>query len=87
LLDGPYPPQLKRRVGSDWGHLSNEQAAQLLQCIDTAQLRHLVVAHISDKNNSRAQTERALMSVLDSLDRVIFAEQAGGFGWLDLSGG
>jgi phosphoribosyl 1,2-cyclic phosphodiesterase len=85
LLDGPYPDYLKRRVGGDWGHLNNQQAAELLRQIEGARLRHLVVAHISEKNNSRAQAEHALLSVMETLDSVIFAEQASGFGWLDLA--
>jgi phosphoribosyl 1,2-cyclic phosphodiesterase len=85
LLDGAYPPHLKRRVGGDWGHLNNEQAAELLRQIDRQTLRHLVVAHISEKNNSRELAQSALLSVLESLDDVIFAEQAGGFDWLELA--
>ena len=85
LMAGQYPPQLKRRVGGDWGHLNNEQAADLLQQIGSAALKHLVVAHISEKNNSREKTEQALLSVFDSLDRVVFAEQAQGFDWLDIA--
>ena len=85
LMDGPYPPQLKRRVGGDWGHLNNLQAVELLRQIDAAGLRHLVVGHISENNNSRERAESALLSVLDSLDNVIFAGQAGGFDWLDLA--
>ena len=85
LLDGPYPPHLKRRVAGDWGHLNNQQAAELLRQIDGARLRHLIVAHISEKNNSRERARSALLSVLDSLDRVIFAEQADGFDWLELA--
>jgi phosphoribosyl 1,2-cyclic phosphodiesterase len=85
LLDGPYPPHLKRRVGGDWGHLNNQQAAQLLRQIDGSALSHLVVAHISEKNNSRALAKDALLSVLDSLDSVIFAEQSSGFDWLELA--
>lgn len=85
LLSGPYPDHLKRRVGGDWGHLNNEQAVELLRQIDGARLRHLVVAHISEKNNSRARAESALLSVMDTLDSVIFAEQADGFDWLDLA--
>ncbi|HEY6131476.1 MAG TPA: MBL fold metallo-hydrolase [Halioglobus sp.] len=84
LLDGPYPPLLKSRVGGDWGHLNNHQAVDLLRQIDGALLRHLVVAHVSEKNNSRERAQSALLSVLDSLDNVIFAEQAGGFDWLEL---
>lgn len=85
LRDGAYPVHLKRRVGGDWGHLNNDQAADFLRQIDVDGLRHLVVAHISENNNSRERAESALLSVLDSLDRVIFAEQAGGFDWLEIS--
>jgi phosphoribosyl 1,2-cyclic phosphodiesterase len=85
LLDGPYPPHLKHRVGGDWGHLNNSQAADLLRQIDITRLRHLVVAHISEKNNSREKAQRALLSVLDTLDSVVFAEQASGFDWLRLA--
>ncbi|MFK7975093.1 MAG: MBL fold metallo-hydrolase [Halioglobus sp.] len=84
LEDGPYPYGLKRRVGGDWGHLNNEQAAQLLEAIDGRSLQQVVVAHISEKNNSRSATESALISALGSLDSVVFADQAGGFDWLEL---
>ena len=84
-MAGQYPPQLKRRVGGDWGHLNNEQAADFLQQIDVAELAHLVVAHVSENNNSRDKAERALLSALDSLDRVVFAGQAQGFDWLELA--
>jgi hypothetical protein len=64
--------------------LNNRQAADLLAQIESQSLRHLVVAHISEKNNSRASAEQALLSVLPSLDNVVWAEQAGGFDWLEL---
>ncbi|MGI9293083.1 MAG: MBL fold metallo-hydrolase, partial [Pseudomonadales bacterium] len=60
LHQGPYPAQLKARVGGDWGHLSNAQTADFLRNIDLAQLQHLVVAHISDKNNTRQLVWRML---------------------------
>jgi len=85
LLDGPYPSHLKRRVGGDWGHLNNQQAAQLLRHLDHTRLRHLVVGHISEKNNCEERARTALLSVLDSLDGVTFACQAEGFDWLDLA--
>lgn len=82
LQSGDYPPHLKRRVGGDWGHLNNDQAASLLRQLGGARSGHLVVAHISENNNSRDKAEQALLSVLDSLDRVVWAEQSGGFDWL-----
>lgn len=85
LREGSYPPQLKRRVGGDWGHLNNDQAADLLRQIDTSCLHHLVVAHVSEKNNSLERAREALLSVFDSLEKVTFADQGEGFEWLTLS--
>lgn len=85
LQDGPYPSHLKRRVGGDWGHLNNDQAAQLLREINGGQLQQVVVAHISEKNNSREAAEMALLSSLDSLDNVVFAQQKHGFDWLEIT--
>ena len=82
LQAGSYPPALKRRVGGDWGHLNNLQAAQLLRDLGAARPGQLVVAHVSENNNSRQKAEEALLSVLDSLEGVVWAEQAGGFDWL-----
>ncbi len=85
LQQGAYPAQLKRRVGGDWGHLNNHQAAQLLQQLDCAEtLNNLVVAHISDNNNSRDCAEQALSTVLDSLEEVVWAHQNEGFSWLQV---
>lgn len=82
LRSGAYPHNLKRRVGGDWGHLNNAQAASLLEEIDHSGLRHLVVAHISENNNTRKLAEQALLGVLSSLDCVVWADQANGFDWL-----
>ncbi len=82
LQSGSYPPALKRRVGGDWGHLNNAQAADLLRQLGGARAGRLVVAHISENNNSRHKAEEALLSVLDSLESVVWAGQADGFDWL-----
>lgn len=82
LQAGSYPPALKRRVGGDWGHLNNMQAARLLRDLGAARPGQLVVAHVSENNNSRQKAEEALLSVLDTLEGVVWAEQADGFDWL-----
>lgn len=84
LLNGPYPPSLQRRVGGDWGHLNNQQAAQLLSQVSCAQLRYLVIAHISEKNNSTQLMHDALQGVVASMDMVTWADQQDGFDWLQL---
>ena len=63
LSMGPYPPSLKRRVGSHWGHLSNQQAAMLLEQIDSRRLQHLVISHISEMNNTEQLAREAVTTV------------------------
>ena len=41
-----------------------------------------MVAHISESNNSRQRAEEALLTVLDSLEDVVWADQGEGFDWL-----
>jgi len=68
LLEGPYPPSLKRRVRSDLGHLSNAQAAQLLSQVLHRGLRHVVLAHLSEHNNTPAHARRETEAVLELHD-------------------
>ncbi len=52
LRRGPYSADLKRRVASAAGHLSNHQAAQAAVDLAPHGLKDLVLAHLSEKNNS-----------------------------------
>lgn len=85
LAAGPYPPSLKRRVGGQWGHLSNQQTAGFLQRADTGRLQHLVVAHISQQNNCLDLAQQALEVVTEAVDQVTYACQNEGFDWLQIS--
>ena len=64
LLDGPYPWSLKKRIRGGHGHLSNEQGAHILRRVLHPGLRHLVLAHLSEHNNTerhaRAQADQVL---------------------------
>jgi len=51
LAEGPYPPKLQARVGGNHGHLNNHQAMTLLENISTDKLQHLLLGHLSEKNN------------------------------------
>lgn len=84
LASGSYPPSLKSRVGGQWGHLSNDQAAGFLRRLDTQRLQHLVVAHISKQNNSLVAAQTALSPVTSLIRQVTYACQEQGFGWLAL---
>lgn len=48
---GPYPWALKQRIAGEGGHLSNDAAARLLDEIWTDRCRHVLLAHMSEKNN------------------------------------
>ncbi len=84
LRDGSYPYALQQRVGGDWGHLNNHQAAELLAQISSQQLLHLVIAHISEKNNCLQRVQDAFHPLLESMDSVTWADQQDGFDWLQL---
>lgn len=51
LLDGPYPWNLKQRIRSRHGHLSNLDSRRLLEDISWSGLDALFLAHLSEKNN------------------------------------
>jgi phosphoribosyl 1,2-cyclic phosphodiesterase len=52
LRRGPYSALLKRRVASPQGHLSNQQAAEAALALAPHGLKDLVLAHLSETNNS-----------------------------------
>lgn len=85
LKDGPYPYSLKQRVGGPHGHLNNDQAANLLAEIELDQLKHLVISHISEQNNSPQLARAAVEAALgDWAGHLKIANQNEGFDWIDL---
>lgn len=85
LRSGPYPAWLKDRVTGRLGHLDNATAAELLGVIDCSRLRHLVAAHLSEKNNTPALARAALVRSLGcDPDWLQLATQDQGTGWMRL---
>ncbi len=76
LMDGPYPRFLKERVISDKGHLSNKTTAKYLKKIVGKNTKHILLAHLSEKNNTE---ELALQAVTEELEdskvNIIIARQ------------
>ncbi|MEC8071081.1 MAG: MBL fold metallo-hydrolase, partial [Pseudomonadota bacterium] len=81
LMQGSYPLALKRRVAADYGHLSNEQAAQLLQRVAHPEL-HVMIGHISEQNNDPSKVLRAFDGLSDAVASLGIANQAHGFDWV-----
>lgn len=51
LQVGPYPYDLKRRVMSDRGHLSNEASGRLIKSILNDHIKAIFLGHLSHENN------------------------------------
>jgi len=60
LLTGPYPPHLKQRVCGRHGHLSNPNSCALLKELYHEGLRSVVLAHLSEVNNSPAHVMESI---------------------------
>ncbi len=85
LEQGPYPFSLKQRVAGRLGHLSNKQTALLLAALDHTRLKHLVIAHLSEQNNTPALACDALVEVTGcERDWINIASQDNGFDWCEI---
>lgn len=84
LAQGPYPYTLKQRVGSDWGHLNNGQAARLLEAMGTERLQGIVIGHMSEQNNRLDQVRAEIEPLLEAVPAVQYAQQRGGGDWLNV---
>ena len=73
LSNSKYPAFLKARVGGDFGHLSNAQAAEVLSAVMHDKLRHVSAAHLSQQNNHPSLAQSALATVLGCMPAEIFA--------------
>ncbi len=84
LANGRYPPSLKRRVAGDRGHLSNDQAAQMIAAMDRARLQVLVLGHISQHNNALDRVAEAVAPWRHELHQVHYACQEQGIHWHEI---
>jgi phosphoribosyl 1,2-cyclic phosphodiesterase len=60
LLHGPYPGFLKKRIAGRYGHLSNRQMCDLLHSLHHRGLKTVVMAHLSEVNNTPACVRQEL---------------------------
>ncbi len=67
LRGGPYPAFLKRRILSEVGHLSNEDAAAGLRELVGERTRHVVALHVSRHNNTFALAGRVFGEALEEI--------------------
>ncbi len=85
LANGSYPPALQARVGGRLGHLSNLQAAQLVQQLDFSRFQHLALMHLSEKNNSQECATAVLSNTLGcKTGWLAVADQERGLDWREV---
>lgn len=79
LLKGRYPYQLRRRVLSDKGHLSNIDSSNYLANFIGEDTKKIILAHLSEENNTKELALSTLYGVFEEhgihFDKVIVSEQ------------
>ncbi len=77
LKNGPYPLQLQQRVKSSHGHLANGDAADFLKELLHDDMKHVVLAHLSETNNdpTLALLEAKTRIPTEFTDRLHVADQ------------
>ncbi len=79
LIDGPYPWPLKQRIRGRSGHLSNDDTALLLESLLHDRLAHVILAHLSEENNTPEKARHAVKAALNGAPvQVQVASQAAG---------
>lgn len=69
LMDGPYPYDLKQRILSRRGHLSNTDSAEFAARLCDCGAKQLMLAHLSQENNTPEAAYDACISSIGT-DRI-----------------
>ena len=88
LMNGTYPFHLKKRILSDKGHLSNDDAAFYLSEFIGDKTKTIILAHLSDDNNTYEKALNTLNNVLNSKNKkvknIIVAKQKQRTDWIEV---
>lgn len=79
LSNGKYPFQLRQRILSDKGHLSNYDSAKYLSSFIGDNTKYILLAHLSEENNTEELAYNELINRLERenkhIDNIIIAKQ------------
>lgn len=64
LVRGPYPPELKGRIMSDYGHLSNTDSAAFADHLVGTGTTRVLLGHLSPHNNTQLLAANAVLAGL-----------------------
>ena len=90
LKSGPYPPELKLRILSDKGHLSNISCSAELPALLKSGTTRFVLAHLSQQNNLPKLAESAAVASLGDIgaarntDYILSTAKVSGGDWFCL---
>lgn len=71
FANNDYPWALKQRVKSRKGHLSNEETGELLEELIHEGLSHLVLAHLSEDNNTPQKAYEVIRPVVNGYNVTV----------------
>ena len=79
LSNGKYPFQLRQRILSDKGHLSNYDSSKYLSSFIGDNTKYILLAHLSEENNTEELAYETLVNRLNNdnkhVDKIIIAKQ------------
>lgn len=79
LMNGGRPYHLKQRILGDKGHLSNKDSAYYLSKFIGEETKCIVLAHLSQDNNTPELAQLSLVNALNScqksVEKIVIAEQ------------
>ena len=72
LKVGPYPMYLKRRILSEHGHLSNEDAGYIArEIVNFGKAKNILLAHLSKENNFPDLAYETVRGILEAEDIIV----------------
>lgn len=82
LNQSRYPKNLKERIRSNYGHLSNEESLEILKKINLDNLKWLGAAHLSKENNSPELVKDLWKKVFK--DKINIIDPDCGMSWVSI---
>lgn len=88
LMEGNYPFHLKQRILSDKGHLSNNDASYYLSKFIGNNTKTIILAHLSDDNNTEEKAYDTLKNTLikenKDIENILVAKQKKRTKWIEV---
>ena len=79
LINGPYPPMLKRRILSNRGHLANNDCAEFARFLVENGTSRVILGHLSRTNNTPELALAASAKMLEGIEALLLCAPETGF--------